>query len=85
MPQRLCICTRICTRRCRAIGLISNTLIILSKRSRPRSRDENGRKTCQLFSTSTFEYETENENGKAGHKLMEYEEFRKRANSSRIM
>jgi hypothetical protein len=29
--------------------------------------DENGRKTSQLFSTFTFEYENESESGKAGH------------------
>jgi hypothetical protein len=38
-------------------------------------KDENGWKT-QLFSTFTFEYENESENGKARHenehKLMEY-------------
>ena len=43
--------------------------------------DENGRKTSQVFSTSTFEYESESENDKAGyeneHKLTEYQEFRK--------
>ena len=46
---------------------------------------ENGRKTPQPFSTSTFEYE--NESGKAGYenKLTEYQEFRKRTNSSGIM
>ena len=50
------------------------------------TRDENGRKPPQPFSTFTFEYENESENGKAGHKneheLMKY---RKRTNSSRIM
>jgi hypothetical protein len=51
----------------------------------------NGRKTSQPFSTFTFEYEneSESESGKAGHenehKLMEYQEFRKRTNSSEIM
>ena len=52
-------------------------------------RDENGRKTSQTFSTSTFEYENENESGKAGHEneheLTEYQKFRKRTNSSGIM
>jgi hypothetical protein len=51
------------------------------------SKDENGRKTPQLFSTFTFQYE--NENGKAGHEnereLTEYREFQKRTNSSEIM
>ena len=49
----------------------------------------NGRKTSQPFSTSTFEYENENESGKAGHKneheLTEYQKFQKRTNSSEIM
>ena len=53
-----------------------------------RARDENGRKTSQPFSTSTFEYENKNESGKAGHEneheLMEYQKFWKRTNSSRI-
>ena len=31
------------------------------------TRDENGRKPPQPFSTFTFEYENESENGKAGH------------------
>ena len=48
--------------------------------------DENGRKTSQPFSISTFEYE--NESGKPGHEneyeLTEYQKFRKRTNSSRI-
>jgi hypothetical protein len=52
-------------------------------------KDENGRKTPQLFSTFTFEYGNESENGKAGHEnereLTEYREFRKRTNSSEIM
>jgi hypothetical protein len=47
----------------------------------------NGRKTPQSFSTFTFEYE--NENGKAGHEnereLTQYREFRKRTNSSEII
>jgi hypothetical protein len=42
-------------------------------------KDENGRKTLQPFSTFTFEYENESENGKAGHEnereLTEYREF----------
>ena len=50
---------------------------------------ENGRKTPKLFSTFTFEYENESERGKAGHEneheLTEYQEFRKRTNSSGIM
>ena len=50
---------------------------------------ENDWKTSQPFSTSTFEYENENERGKARHenehKLTEYQKFRKRTNSSRIM
>ena len=49
----------------------------------------NGRKTPKLFSTFTFEYENKSENGKARHKnehkLTEYQEFRKRTNSSGIM
>ena len=48
---------------------------------------ENGPKTSQSFSTSTFEYE--NESGKPGHEneyeLTEYQKFRKRTNSSGIM
>ena len=52
-------------------------------------RDENGRKTSQPFSTSTFEYENENESSKAGHEneheLTEYQKFRKRTNSSGIL
>ena len=44
-------------------------------------RDENGRKTAQPFSTSTFEYENESESGKCGHEneheLTEHREFRK--------
>jgi hypothetical protein len=51
------------------------------------SKDENGRKTPQLFFTFTFKYE--NENDKIGHEnereLTEYREFRKRINSSEIM
>jgi hypothetical protein len=43
------------------------------------SRDENGQKTPQPFSTFTFEYENESENGKAKHEneceLTEYQEF----------
>jgi hypothetical protein len=43
------------------------------------SKDENGRKPPQPFSTFTFEYENESENGKAGHEnereLTEYREF----------
>jgi hypothetical protein len=39
----------------------------------------NSRKTPQPFSTFTFEYENESENGKAGHEnereLTEYREF----------
>jgi hypothetical protein len=31
-------------------------------------RNENGRKTPQLFSTFTFKYENENKKGKARHK-----------------
>ena len=50
---------------------------------------KNGRKPSQPFSTSTFEYENENESGKAGHEneheLTEYQKFRKRTNSSGIM
>ena len=50
---------------------------------------ENDWKTSQPFSTSTFEYENENESGKAGHEneheLTEYQKFRKRTNSSGIM
>jgi hypothetical protein len=53
------------------------------------NKDENGRKTPQPFSTFTFEYENESENGKVGHEnereLIEYQEFRKRTNSSEIM
>ena len=53
------------------------------------TRDENGRKTSQSFSTSTFEYENENKSGKAGHEneheLTKYQKFRKRTNSSGIM
>jgi hypothetical protein len=49
----------------------------------------NGQKTPQPFSTFTFEYENESENGKAGHEseceLTEYREFRKQTNSSEIM
>ena len=49
----------------------------------------NGQKISQLFSTSTFEYENENQSGKAGHEneheLTEYQKFRKRTNSSGIM
>jgi hypothetical protein len=49
----------------------------------------NGQKTPQPFSTFTFEYENESENGKAGHEnereLTEYREFRKRTHSSEIM
>jgi hypothetical protein len=47
---------------------------------------EHGRKTPQLFSTSTFKYESEskNENGKAEHEL-KLTEFRKQTYSSRIM
>ena len=52
-------------------------------------RDENGWKTFQPFSTSTFEYENENKSVKAGHenehKLTEYQKFRKRTNSSEMM
>ena len=48
-----------------------------------------GGKTPKLFSTFTFEYENESENGKARHEnereLTEYREFRKRTNSSEIM
>ena len=48
-----------------------------------------GQKISQPFSTSTFEYENENESGKAGHEneheLTEYQKFRKRTNSSGIM
>ena len=51
-------------------------------------RDENGRKTSQPFSTSTFKYENENEIVKAGHEneheLTEYQKFRKQTNSSGI-
>ena len=58
-------------------------------RKEPTCRDENGRKTSQPFSTSTFEYENENESDKAGHEneheLTEYQKFRKRTNSSEIM
>jgi hypothetical protein len=43
-----------------------------------RTKDGNGQKTCQLFST-TFEYENESESGKAEHEneheLMEYNEL----------
>jgi hypothetical protein len=43
------------------------------------TKDENGRKTSQPFSTFIFEYENESENSKARHKnereLMEYREF----------
>jgi hypothetical protein len=53
------------------------------------TKDENGRKTPQPFSTFTFEYENENENGKVGHEneheLTEYREFQKRTNSNEIM
>ena len=53
------------------------------------TRDENGRKISQSFSTSTFEYENKNKSGKAGHEneheLTEYQKFRKRTNSSEIM
>jgi hypothetical protein len=53
------------------------------------NKDENGRKTLQPFSTFTFEYENQSENGKVGHEnereLMEYREFRKRTNSSEII
>ena len=50
------------------------------------NKDENGRKTPQPFSTFTFEYENESENGKAGHESEhELTEYRKRTNSSRIM
>jgi hypothetical protein len=46
----------------------------------------NGRKTPQPFSTSTFEYENESENGKAGHENeRELTENRKRTNSSGII
>jgi hypothetical protein len=46
----------------------------------------NGRKTPQPFSTSTFEYENESENGKAGHENeREFTENRKRTNSSEII
>jgi hypothetical protein len=49
----------------------------------------NSWKTPQPFSTFTFKYENESENGKAGHEneceLTEYREFRKRTNSSEIM
>jgi hypothetical protein len=49
----------------------------------------NGQKTHQPFSTFTFEYENESENGKAGHEneceLTEYREFQRRTNSSEIM
>jgi hypothetical protein len=59
------------------------------RRLKLTGRDENGRKTSQPFSTSTFEYENESESGKTGHEneheLMEYREFQKRTNSSRIM
>ena len=55
----------------------------------PGSADENGRKTSQPFSTSTFEYKNENKSGKAEHEnkheLMEYREFRKWTNSNGIM
>jgi hypothetical protein len=53
------------------------------------ARDENGRKTSQLFSTSTFEYENKSKSSKVGHEkeheLMEYQEFQKRTNLSGIM
>jgi hypothetical protein len=43
-------------------------------------KDENGQKTPQSFSTFTFEYKKESENGKAGHEnkceLTKYGEFR---------
>jgi hypothetical protein len=43
------------------------------------AQDENGRKTLQSFSTFTFEYENESENGKVRyeneHELTEYREF----------
>jgi len=55
----------------------------------PAPRDENGRKTFQPFSTSTFEYENKNGRGKVGHEneheLIEYRQFRKRTNSSGII
>jgi hypothetical protein len=45
------------------------------------TRDENGRKTHEPFSISTFEYENESKSGKARHKneheFIEYQEFRK--------
>jgi hypothetical protein len=51
--------------------------------------EENGQKTPSPFSTFTFEYENESENGKAGHEnereFTEYREFRKRTNSSEII
>jgi hypothetical protein len=63
-------------------GVFCDTIIVLIK-------DENGRKTPQLFSTFIFEYENESENGKARHEnereLTEYREFRKRTHSSEIM
>jgi hypothetical protein len=49
---------------------------------------EDGRKTLQLFSISTFkyEYENENKNGQAVHEHeLELTEFRKRTYSSGIM
>ena len=50
---------------------------------------ENGRKTSQSFSTSTFEYENENKSGKVEHEneheLTEYQKFQKRTNSSGIV
>ena len=52
-------------------------------------RDENGRKTSQPFSISTFEYENKNESDKARHEneheLTEYQKFQKRTNLSGIM
>jgi len=49
----------------------------------------NGRKISRPFSISTFEYENENESGKAGHEneheLTEYQKFRKRTNSNEII
>ena len=49
----------------------------------------NGQKISQPFSIPTFEYENENESGKARHenehKLTEYREFQKQTNSSGIM